>query len=274
MKTHFQPSTESVVRLIDVGKSYVLRRERRPALQDTILNRLRSPSSWRSAHEAFWAVRHVDVNVAKGETLGFIGANGCGKSTLLKLMARTITPTEGRVEVTGRVAALLELGSGFHPELTGRENIFLNGSLMGLSRKYLDGKFDQIVEFAGVAEFIDMPVKHYSSGMTMRLAFAVSVNIQADILLIDEVLAVGDASFQRQCFERLEDLRSKGTTLVMVSHGMSSVAELCHRVVWIDRGLLRIIGAPADVISAYLAAIGPTELSNRSAVGCDAGPGS
>ena len=199
----------------------------------------------------FWAVRDVSFEVPRGETLGVIGHNGAGKSTLLKLLSRITAPTEGTITLDGRLAALIEVGSGFHPELTGRENIFLSGSVLGMRRKEIAAKLDRIIEFSGVAPFIDTPVKWYSSGMYVRLGFAVAAHLEADILLVDEVLAVGDAAFQLRCYERIGELRREGATMLFISHDLSSIARLCDRVMLMEAGRIRSAGAPAGVIAEY-----------------------
>jgi ABC-type polysaccharide/polyol phosphate transport system ATPase subunit len=201
--------------------------------------------------EDFWAVKDVSFEVPRGETLGIIGHNGAGKSTLLKLLSRITAPTSGTITLEGRLAALIEVGSGFHPELTGRENIFLSGSVLGMRRREIAAKLDRIVEFSGVGPFIDMPVKWYSSGMYVRLGFAVAAHLEADILLVDEVLGVGDAAFQLRCHERIAQLRNDGATLVFISHDLASIGRLCDRVVLMQRGRVAGTGAPADVISLY-----------------------
>jgi ABC-type polysaccharide/polyol phosphate transport system ATPase subunit len=199
----------------------------------------------------FWAVKDVSFDVARGETLGLIGHNGAGKSTILKLLSRITTPTSGEIRLRGRLAALIEVGSGFHPELTGRENVYLSGSILGMKRREIREKFDRIVEFSGVSEFIDTPVKWYSSGMYVRLGFAVAAHLDPDILLVDEVLAVGDAAFQVQCIERLNELRHSGTTMIFISHDLTSIEKLCDRVGLMQRGQLIASGAPHEVVSEY-----------------------
>jgi ABC-type polysaccharide/polyol phosphate transport system ATPase subunit len=193
--------------------------------------------------------------------VGIIGPNGAGKSTVLKLISRIIEPTSGRVEVNGRVSTLLELGAGFHPDLTGRENIYLNGSILGLSRKEIRQKFDSIVSFAELERFIDVPVKHYSSGMYVRLGFSVAIHIDPEILLIDEVLAVGDAAFQEKCLEKVEEMKGKGVTILLVSHDMNAVRNLCNRAIWLDYGMVRADGGPEEVVSRYLEGITACEKS-------------
>lgn len=221
------------VRVDDVSKKY----------------RLRQPAAAR--HEDFWALRDVSFDVARGETLGIIGHNGAGKSTILKLLSRITAPTKGTITLDGRVAALIEVGSGFHPELSGRENVFLSGSVLGMRRHEIAAKLDRIVEFAGVGPFIDMPVKWYSSGMYVRLGFAVAAHLEADILLIDEVLGVGDAAFQVRSFERIDQLRRDGATLIFISHDLSAIERLSDRVVLMNRGRLAAAGGPVEMIARY-----------------------
>ena len=206
----------------------------------------------RSRKEALWALHNVSFRVAKGETLGIIGSNGSGKSTCLKLLTRIYAPTTGSVSVDGRVSALLELGAGFHPELTGRENVYLYGSILGISRRAMRERFDDIVSFSEMARFVDEPIKFYSSGMYVRLAFATAISVNPDVLLIDEVLAVGDQRFQAKCLERIHALKTQGTTIVFVSHDLDTVAQLCDRAIWLASGRLRSDGATCDVIGDYL----------------------
>ena len=202
--------------------------------------------------EQFWALKNLDLTLKKGEVLGLIGANGAGKSTLLKILSRITAPTEGGIKAYGRVASLLEVGTGFHPELSGRDNIFLNGSILGMKRAEIKDRFDEIVSFAGVERFLDMPVKRYSSGMYVRLAFSVAAHLDADILLIDEVLAVGDGDFQQKCLQRMEDLsKSQSRSIIFVSHNMQAIQSLCDRVAWISEGELKEIGEAQSVIANY-----------------------
>jgi lipopolysaccharide transport system ATP-binding protein len=206
----------------------------------------------RPHHEEIWALRDVSFDVPEGQVLGVIGRNGAGKSTLLKILTRITTPTNGRAEIRGRVGSLLEVGTGFHPELTGRENVFLNGSVLGMKRKEITGKLDEIVEFAGIERFIDTPVKRYSSGMYVRLAFAVAAHLEPEILLVDEVLAVGDADFQRRCLGRMEDFGQSGRTVLFVSHNMPAIARLCHRTILLSDGQIERDGPSPDVVAHYL----------------------
>jgi ABC-type polysaccharide/polyol phosphate transport system ATPase subunit len=202
-------------------------------------------------HREFWALQDINLTVHSGETVGLIGHNGAGKSTLLKLIARVLRPTTGRVVVRGNVAPLLEFGAGFHPDLTGRENVYLNGAMLGFNRKEMDAKFARIVDFAELWEFIDAPIRNYSSGMVTRLGFAVATDIKPDILIVDEVLSVGDEAFQRKSGARMQEFREQGATILLVSHAMHTIEELCHRVAWLNHGRLMAVGEPAEVIAAY-----------------------
>ena len=217
-----------------------------------------------ASREAFWALKNVSFQIKRGEIVGVIGRNGAGKSTLMKIMSRITEPSEGRVQVRGRVASLLEVGTGFHPELTGRENIFLNGAILGMTRAEVRQKFDEIVAFADVERFIETPVKHYSSGMYMRLAFAIAAHLETDILLIDEVLAVGDAGFQQKCLAKMEDVAGHGRTVLFVSHNMAAVQSLCSRVIHLESGQIIGDGEPRTEINNYLATTtsNPTDVNN------------
>ncbi len=206
-----------------------------------------------SGKEKFWAIEDLNLQLQQGEVLGLIGANGAGKSTLLKILSRITAPTKGEVLAYGKMASLLEVGTGFHPDLSGRENIFLNGSILGMSRKAIKSRFDEIVDFAGVSRFLDMPVKRYSSGMFVRLAFSVAAHLDAEILLIDEVLAVGDAEFQKKCLNRMEDIsKEQARSIIFVSHNMGAINSLCDRVAWLNQGKLSALGEPNEVIENYL----------------------
>ncbi|HSR30727.1 MAG TPA: polysaccharide ABC transporter ATP-binding protein, partial [Anaerolineae bacterium] len=215
-----------------------------------------APSRWlkrgSTAASTFWALDDVTFEIRKGEAVGIIGRNGAGKSTLLKVLSRITRPTRGSVELFGRVSALLEVGTGFHGELTGRENVFLNGAILGMGRQEILRKFDQIVEFAGVDRFLDTPVKYYSSGMYVRLAFAVAAHLEPEILVVDEVLAVGDAEFQKKCLNKMGSAASEGRTVLFVSHNMSAVVGLCSRALWLDRGRIVMEGAATATVAAYL----------------------
>ena len=243
-------------------KNFRLYHERNQFLKAAILR------GRRARYEEFWALRDLSFEVPTGQTFGVIGSNGSGKSTLLKCLAGILVPDRGQVTTHGRVSALLELGAGFHPELSGRENVFLNGAILGLKKDEITARFDDIVDFAGLADFIDTPVKNYSSGMFVRLGFAVAANVEPDVLLIDEVLSVGDEAFQRKSAERIERFRREGRTIVFVSHGLGQVEQLCEQVAWIDHGELKMVGPAADVISAYRgdshdAAPDPDEIGSR-----------
>jgi homopolymeric O-antigen transport system ATP-binding protein len=208
----------------------------------------------RSHDEEIWALRDLSFDLDEGTVLGIIGRNGAGKSTLLKILTRITTPTSGRATIRGRVGSLLEVGTGFHPELTGRENVYLNGAVLGMKRREITMKFSEIVEFAGVEQFIDTPVKRYSSGMSVRLAFAVAAHLEPEVLLVDEVLAVGDAEFQRRCLGRMEDLSRSGRTVLFVSHQMQAVAQLCDDAIWLDKGEVVLEGPSSEVVARYLQA--------------------
>ncbi len=199
----------------------------------------------------FWALRDVSLEVRRGETFGIIGHNGAGKSTLMKLLSGITAPTEGEIRIRGRLAALIELGSGFHPELTGRENVYMSASILGMKRREITAKFASIVDFAGIGEFIDVPVKWYSSGMYVRLGFAIAAHVDADVLLVDEVLAVGDAAFQGKCFQRIGELRERGTTIVMITHDLGAIERLAARAMLLDHGHVVAIGAARDVVANY-----------------------
>ena len=231
----------------DVSRRFILHHERRASFQDWFIGLFKT----RGEAEEFWALRNVTFGIRQGETFGLVGRNGAGKSTLLKLVTRILHPTEGAVNVNGRTYAMLELGAGFHPELSGRDNIFLNGSLYGFSRKDMHRKFDEIVRFAELERFVDMPVKHYSSGMFARLGFGIAVNMDPSILVIDEVLAVGDSAFQEKCFRALEELKARGTTILFVSHDSDVVRDFCDRAALIVDGHLTDIGPAGDVVDHY-----------------------
>jgi ABC-type polysaccharide/polyol phosphate transport system ATPase subunit len=244
----------TVVELKEVSKRYRLRRGWHvTSLRDEVV-RLGARLFGRpvEAREQFWALRDVSFSLERGEILGLVGMNGAGKSTLLKILSKVTVPTVGSFVARGRLGALIEIGAGFHPELSGRENIFLNGAIMGMSRKEVQGKFDRIVSFAEVDRFIDTPIKHYSSGMQMRLGFAVAAHTDPDILLIDEILAVGDASFQAKCLNKLAELKEEDKTIILVSHNLSTITEHSKRVLWLDHGTVRMIGEPDVVVNSFL----------------------
>lgn len=234
-------------------KRYRLFHERNQSLKGTITR------GKRTRYEEFEAVRDVTFSVPEGSTFGIIGSNGSGKSTLLKCLAGILSPDEGLIRQTGRLVALLELGAGFHPELTGRENVFLNGAILGMTRTEIQERFSLIVEFAGLERFIDMPVKNYSSGMVMRLGFSIAINVDPDILVIDEILAVGDERFQHKSYEKIIEFKKRGKTIILVSHIIGTVVELCDRVLWLDSGRVMEIGAPKEVVEHYLSFSNSTE---------------
>lgn len=242
-------SVAPAIRVEKVSKCFQLRGGAR-TLKETMLDLVR-PGRPVAAERTFWALRDVDFSVAPGETLGLIGANGAGKSTLLSLLAGTKRPSSGRVSTRGTISSLLELGAGFHPDLTGRENVYLYGAVMGIPRRVMHERFEAIVEFAGIAEFIDQPVKHYSSGMYVRLGFSVAVEVNPDILLIDEVLAVGDLVFQRKCLEKMEDFRRRGKTMLIISHDLGTIQSVSDRILLLEAGRVTGIGDPPDMISRY-----------------------
>lgn len=222
--------------------------ERINTLKEQVIRRL---SGRRIEYNEFWALREVNLEVRQGEAIGLVGRNGAGKSTLLKVIARVQKPSSGRVIVRGNISPLIELGAGFHPELTGRENIFINGAMLGFSGRQMQKKFDDIVEFSGLAEFIDSPLRTYSSGMTARLGFAIAADVDPDILIIDEALSVGDEAFQKKCVARMTEFRKNGVTIFFVTHSMDAIGKLCPRSVWLDGGCLRAIGPTERVVAAY-----------------------
>ncbi len=237
-----------------VGKRYRLGAHRAAygTLRDAIANAVRHTPAAERAPREVWALRDVSLSIEEGEVVGLIGRNGAGKSTLLRILTRITAPTEGRAVIKGRIGSLLEVGTGFHPELTGRENIFLNGSILGMRRREIADKLDDIVEFAGVENFIDTPVKRYSSGMYVRLAFAVAAHLEPEILLVDEVLSVGDAEFQKRCLGRMEDMSQSGRTVVFVSHNMHTITQLCERVVLLEQGGVVADGDASEIVASYL----------------------
>jgi lipopolysaccharide transport system ATP-binding protein len=222
-------------------------------LRDTLALAFRAPHKLfrRDRKESFWALKDVSLEVQHGEVLGLIGRNGSGKTTLLKILSRITRPTDGWAEIHGRVGSLLEVGTGFHPELTGRENTFLSGAILGMGKQEIQRKFDEIVAFAELEQFIDTPVKHYSSGMYVRLAFAVAAHLEPEILLVDEVLAVGDIRFQKKCLGKMGDVARAGRTVILVTHQLNQIRRLCNRVVWLDGGEMRRTGPTAEVVTAY-----------------------
>jgi lipopolysaccharide transport system ATP-binding protein len=246
--------TEPVIHVREIGKRYrVGERERYLALRDVLSRAFTAPFR-RRLHRSIdflWAVRDVSFDVEQGEVVGLIGRNGSGKTTLLKLLSRITRPTAGFAEIRGRVGSLLEVGTGFHPELTGRENIYLSGAILGMSKREIEQKSDAIVAFAEVERFLDTPLKHFSTGMQMRLAFAVAAHLEPEILLVDEVLAVGDLEFQKKCLGKMAEVSRSGRTIIFVSHQMGQIRRLCERVIWFDAGRIRQSGPTGDVVGAY-----------------------
>lgn len=263
--------SDTVIKVENLSKKYILShqgKESYTALRDVMASgakslgkKLLSPftshvSHFTESHEEFYALRDVSFEIRQGDRVGIIGRNGAGKSTLLKILSRITEPTSGRIEITGRVASLLEVGTGFHPELTGRENIFLNGAILGMGKAEIKRKFDEIVDFAEVEKFLDTPVKRYSSGMYVRLAFAVAAHLEPEILVVDEVLAVGDAQFQKKCLGKMEDVSAKeGRTVLFVSHNMGAIRQLCSSCIWLNSGIIVEEGSSVDTIDHYLRAM-------------------
>jgi lipopolysaccharide transport system ATP-binding protein len=257
--------SDTVIQVENLGKKYIIgheHQERYTALRDVIANRAKAlfnpfqnqKSKIQDSKEEFWALKDVSFEIKQGDRVGIIGRNGAGKSTLLKILSRITEPTEGRIHIKGRVASLLEVGTGFHPELTGRENIYLNGAILGMSRAEIKKKFDEIVAFAEVEKFLDTPVKRYSSGMYVRLAFAVAAHLEPEILVVDEVLAVGDAAFQKKCLGKMEEVGKKGRTVLFVSHNMGAVSRLCNYSIWLESGRFKAFGDSHKITEDYLAA--------------------
>ena len=235
----------NIVEIKNLSKKYALYEKQSDRLKEVL-----SPFR-KSYHKDFYALKDISLNVEKGEALGIIGVNGSGKSTLLKIITGVLSQTSGTVEVHGKVSALLELGAGFNPEYTGLENIYLNGTMMGYSKKEIDERLNDILEFADIGEFINQPVKQYSSGMFVRLAFALSINVHPDILIVDEALSVGDIFFQAKCFKKISDMKNEGTTIIMVTHDMGSILKYCDRALLLNKGDMVMIGNPHDTVDAY-----------------------
>jgi lipopolysaccharide transport system ATP-binding protein len=266
--------TESIT-VEELSKRYELGAlQHETQLRDQLVHFLRAPFRRRAPKEILWALRDVSFKVDEGEVVGIIGRNGAGKSTLLKILSKITYPTSGRVRARGRVASLLEVGTGFHEELTGRENIFLNGSILGMKKKEVDAKLDAIVEFSGVERFIDTPIKRYSSGMRLRLGFAVAAHLEPDVLIVDEVLAVGDAAFQKKCISAMQDLRGGGRTVLFVSHNMAAVENLCSRGIWITNGSIRLDGPTHEVIEAYMGSFASADSAFRELTAAEGRRGS
>jgi lipopolysaccharide transport system ATP-binding protein len=255
-------SSNNSIAIEDLGKRYIIGHQsaKGDGLRHSIENAVRAPIRFlksvrrrnRETMEEFWALRDVNLEIKQGEIVGIIGRNGAGKSTLLKILSRITEPTKGRIRMRGRVSSLLEVGTGFHAELTGRENIFLNGAILGMGRAEIIRKFDEIVAFSGVEKFLDTPVKRYSSGMYVRLAFAVAAHLEPEILIVDEVLAVGDSEFQKKCLDKMDDVGHGGRTILFVSHNMQAITRLCGRAILLEQGQVRMDGAPLQVTNAYL----------------------
>ncbi len=243
-----------------VSKKFRLQTDRAHSIKELVTRRDRS-----AGVDQFWALRDVSLEIPEGSMYALIGHNGCGKSTLLRCIAGIYRPTEGNIEVSGRISTLLELGAGFHPDLTGRENVYMNATILGMGRKQIDRVFDSIVDFAGIEEFIDSPVKIYSSGMYIRLGFSVAVHVDPEILIVDEVIAVGDEEFQRKCFDHLYGLRRQGVTIVVVTHGMGTVETMCDGATWLDHGVVQMSGDAGEVASAYVAMVNRREHDQRAA---------
>lgn len=247
------------VSLGNLGKKFRLTHDRNWTLKATML------AGHRTRYEEFWALRNLSLDIRQGQTFGIIGGNGSGKSTLLKVLAGILRPDEGSVAVDGRLSALLELGAGFHPELTGRENIYLNGAILGFTARDIRSRFEEIVSFAELERFIDEPVRNYSSGMYVRLGFSVAIHVEPEILLVDEVLAVGDLTFQKRCLERFAQLKADGRTILVVSHDLDMVGWLCDQTAWIQQGTLRAIGPSSEVIDRFATGAGPGAPVDRTA---------
>jgi lipopolysaccharide transport system ATP-binding protein len=237
------------IKIEGISKKYAVGKQKDSSLRGSLASVF---SKGAKKQDDFWALKNVSFEVEKGDVIGIIGKNGAGKSTLLKVLSQITKPTEGRIEIDGRVASLLEVGTGFHPELTGRENVYLNGTILGMTRNEVKSKFDEIVAFSGVEKFIDTPVKHYSSGMYVRLAFAVAAHLEPEILIIDEVLAVGDAEFQKKCLGKMKDVAGQGRTVLFVSHNLAAVKSLCNKGVHIKNGEVMFLGTSSDALDDYL----------------------
>lgn len=253
--------SQSIIRVEDLGKKYIIgndQQERYTSLRDVITNKVKSVFSKQKEKNdftEFWALKDINFDIQQGDRVGIIGRNGAGKSTLLKVLSRITEPTTGSIAIKGRVASLLEVGTGFHPELSGRENIFLNGAILGMGRSEIKSKFDEIVDFSEIEKFLDTPVKRYSSGMYVRLAFAVAAHLEPEILIVDEVLAVGDSKFQKKCLGKMGEVSSQGRTILFVSHNTTFVRSLCNKGIWLDKGQVKQTGSTAEVINNYLSSM-------------------
>ena len=237
------------IKVSNLSKKYTIGKQKEASFRDTLATFF---SKNKLAETSFWALQDISFEIKKGDVVGIIGKNGAGKSTLLKLLSQITKPTEGKIEINGRIASLLEVGTGFHPELTGRENIYLNGTILGMTRKEVKAKFDEIVAFSGVEKFIDTPVKHYSSGMYVRLAFAVAAHLEPEILIIDEVLAVGDAEFQKKCLGKMKEVAGEGRTVIFVSHDMNAITSLCQKTILLENGKLIAYDNTEGIVTIYL----------------------
>lgn len=255
------------ISISDVTKTFRLYHEKNQYLKTALLR------GRRARYEEYRALNGVSMEIPRGSTFGIIGSNGSGKSTLLKCLTGILSPDNGSIKVDGKVAALLELGSGFHPDLSGRENVYLNGAILGMSRRELEEKFEEIVDFAGLRQFIDTPVKNYSSGMAVRLGFAIAINVNPEILVIDEVLAVGDDEFQLKCYEKIDQFRRSGKTIVLVSHGLGDIQRICDNVAWLEKGAVRRLGDPAEVVPEYLSSSRSGQTSTEPSSGQQWGTG-
>lgn len=237
--------SEKVIEVKDVHKKFRKYFDKSNSLKEKVLYKDRNK------YQEYWVLKGISFDIYKGETVGIIGCNGCGKSTTLKLLTKIIYPDNGKIEIKGRVSSLLELGAGFHPDLSGFENIYLNASIFGLTKKEIDRRIDKIIRFSELKEFINNPIRTYSSGMYMKLAFSVAINVDADILLVDEILGVGDINFQKKCFEKLMEIKDNGTTIVIVSHSMDQIERICDKSIWIEDGLVKMEGCPKEVHKEY-----------------------
>ncbi len=243
---------EISIKVDNVTKSFKFFFDKAPSLKDKLL------FFKRNRFESRTVLNNISFEIKKGEAVGLIGTNGCGKSTTLKLLTKIMYPNSGTIEICGKVSALIELGAGFHPDMTGKENIYINASIFGLTKKQIDAKLDDIINFSELHEFIDNPVRTYSSGMYMRLAFSVAINVEADVLFIDEILAVGDVAFQKKCLDKLKEIKAQGTTIVIVSHSLDQIESICDRSIWIKEGIICMDGNPGEVHKEYLTYLNST----------------
>lgn len=268
-------SCEAAIRVRDLSKHFAMFERPQDRLKQMLVPRLQRAAGLapKRYFQEFTALSGVSFEVARGETVGIVGRNGCGKSTLLQIVCGTLQPSSGTVEVNGRIAALLELGAGFNPEFTGRENVYMNAAILGLTRAQTDERFDEIARFADIGIFIDQPVKTYSSGMYVRLAFAVAISVDPDILVVDEALAVGDEAFQRKCFARIEQIRERGGTILFVSHAAQTVVQLCDRAILLDRGEVLLDGKPKIVVNQYQRFLNLSGRQRRDGARADQGDG-